>query len=573
MTKDALPDPVIDLPRRIILSISSDIGIALAKAWRAQNCEVLGTYRTRSDGCVAIEQDGAHIIQCDLADEESVEIAVAKLAQFGSWDVLVVASGSQEPVGPFAAVDFNTWEDSIRVNSTAQLRAVHGLMPSRRRDSARGPVVVFFAGGGTNNATINYSAYTISKIALIKMCELLDAEIPDVRFTIIGPGWVKTKIHQSTLMSQEAAGANYQRTVEMLAGNDCIPMERVVAGCNWLLGAPREVIGGRNFSLAHDRLGDIELEAALRTDSDMYKLRRAGNDRIVGRGGRYVAPEELLASMLEHLPSVPTHHVPGTSEYDLLAKTARHLIFQLFGPGNRRPRRFGPFGEIVFPYKSMGAIDSLDLFGLDELIIFAFYWTNRNRYRRVADIGANIGLHSMLLGRSDYEVRSYEPDPMHVALLKHTLSANRVDSKVEIVETAVSDCAGTAEFVRVLGNTTGSHLAGAKPNPYGPLERFLVTLRPIAEIMTWADLVKIDAEGHERQILLSTRSEQWRATDAIIEVGGADTAEALYDHFGKLGLNMYAQRLGWAKVQSPRDLPTSYREGSLFISAKSAMPW
>ena len=159
------------------------------------------------------------------------------------------------------------------------MRILHALLPVRKRDSAPGPLVLLFAGGGTNSATLNYSAYTVSKIALIKMCELLDAEIPDTRFSIVGPGWVKTKIHEATFAAGKQAGENFERTADKLASDECMPMEKVVEFCDWIMEAPREEIGGRNFSLAHDPWGEEELAAALRADRDMYKLRRFGNDR------------------------------------------------------------------------------------------------------------------------------------------------------------------------------------------------------------------------------------------------------------------------------------------------------
>ncbi len=43
-----------------------------------------------------------------------------------------------------------------------------------------------------------------------------------------------------------------------------------------------------------------------------------------------------------------------------------------FVKGGSGEEVFGPFGALNFPYREMGAITSLQLFGLDELIIFAF---------------------------------------------------------------------------------------------------------------------------------------------------------------------------------------------------------
>ena len=68
----------------------------------------------------------------------------------------------------------------------------------------------FMAGGGTNSAFKFYSAYCISKIALIKMCELIDAEDPKIKIQILGPGFVKTKTHLETIKAGNRAGNNYK---------------------------------------------------------------------------------------------------------------------------------------------------------------------------------------------------------------------------------------------------------------------------------------------------------------------------------------------------------------------------
>ena len=117
------------------------------------------------------------------------------------------------------------------------------------------------------------------------MCELLDAEIPDTRFIILGPGWVRTKIHASTLKAGKLAGANYGKTLEKLAGGECTPMDEVLDCCDWLFNTPRRVVGGRNFSVVYDAWGDKRLTDKLKQDKDMYKLRRSGNNYLV-RGNK-----------------------------------------------------------------------------------------------------------------------------------------------------------------------------------------------------------------------------------------------------------------------------------------------
>ncbi len=141
---------------------------------------------------------------------------------------------------------------------------------------------------------------------------------------------------------------------------------------------------------------------------------------------------------------------------------------------------------------------------IDDSVCSSITRTETVDYAQVVDFGANIGLHSLILSRCGYQVRSFEPDPIHAVLLTKNLQLNNVTT--ELHQAAISLKNGTTEFVRVLGNTTGSHIAGAKANPYGELERFQVKLEAAAPHLAWADLAKIDIEGHEGELITGLRS-------------------------------------------------------------------
>ena len=285
-----------------------------------------------------------------------------------------------------------------------------------------------------------------------------------------------------------------------------------------------------------------------------------------------MSPASILENLFLALPSVSAQHAPSSKLCALLKSLVRREIESLFSNKDIQASEFKPFGDLIFPYHQMGAVDSLNLFDLDELIIFSFYWLNRQKYQRVLDVGANIGLHSILLSKCGFEVCAYEPYPQHFAILQRNLALNSC-AHVQAFNAAVSSKTGVMEFVRVLGNTTGSHLAGAKPHPYGDLERFPVNVEAIAPLITWADLIKLDAEGHEKDILLATQSAQWLHTDAFVEVGNKGNAAAIYEHFTTLGVQLFSQKIGWQHVQHIDAMPESYREGALFITCKKEVPW
>ena len=271
-------DNDVDFKKALVVGASSDIGTALCDDWISKNWELAGTYRTQSDTVIRLGKKIKALVQCDLESAKSVDHTCSELVKsIVKWDVLVLGPGLQEPVGLFNECDFDEWEKSITVNFTNQLRFLHRLLANRNLQSMNGPTVLFFAGGGVNNAPVHYSAYTVSKIAMIKMVELLAAEIPDVKFVIVGPGWVKTKIHQSILDAGERAGPSYERTVQTFKDGAFTPMSNVVECCNTLISGPREILTGRNFSVAFDRWDDPNLTDLLEKSPDMYKLRRFGN--------------------------------------------------------------------------------------------------------------------------------------------------------------------------------------------------------------------------------------------------------------------------------------------------------
>lgn len=281
--------------------------------------------------------------------------------------------------------------------------------------------------------------------------------------------------------------------------------------------------------------------------------------------------DRFFDDLFAALPALAPHHMRTSAAYRLLAGAARHHVAATFSGTDDTAHPFGPFGPLRFPYHSMGNVDSLDLFGLDELIILAFYWQNRGRYRRVADLGANIGLHSIALHRCGFETTCFEPDPDTHSLLAANLARN--DAAVTANQAAVSVEAGQCEFVRVNGNRTGSHLAGAKNKPYGDLERFPVTLSAFGPIAEWADLMKIDVEGHEAVLIESTDRDLWSGVDAMIEVGTPENAQKVFRHLTAIGVNMFSQKAGWGPVATVEDVPVGHQEGSLFITTKTAMPW
>lgn len=280
----------------------------------------------------------------------------------------------------------------------------------------------------------------------------------------------------------------------------------------------------------------------------------------------------LMDSLFSSLITLKSHMTVSQSTYHLIKQLLiTHFRHSEFCSENTGPVYFGPFGNLDFPYRKMGAIDSIDLFGVDELLIFCFYLINRKRYKNTLDVGANIGLHSILMARCGYQVVSFEPDPIHQEIFVDNLRRNNITS-VMLEKAAVSDINGEMEFIRVCGNTTGSHLSGSKKNLYGEVERFKVKTLELAPFAMKADFAKIDAEGHEVVLLKNIPKNHWGDLDVMVEVGTEENAEKIFSYFKGLGVSMFSQKIGWSLVSAKSEMPSSHKEGSLLISARNS-PW
>ena len=262
------------MPTAVVLGVTGDIGRNIAERLLRDGWYVVGIGRNRERASTLGDQGDFQFVACDLADPHSINGAVEQVQMLGRcWSLFASTAGTMEPIGRFFGLDFDAWEQSIIINSTAQLRVLHGLWPLRSEKGALD--IMLMAGGGTNNAFTNYSAYCLSKIALIKMCELIDDEEPRANAFIIGPGFVQTRIHEETLRAGFAAGDGFKKTKAFL-GTGGTSFDDIYDHMRWCMDVGRKSAGGRNFSTVHDpwREKTAGLSESLVGDPDAFRLRR-----------------------------------------------------------------------------------------------------------------------------------------------------------------------------------------------------------------------------------------------------------------------------------------------------------
>jgi short-subunit dehydrogenase len=262
----------------IILGVNADIGRNIANLYLKNNYKVIGTYRKKKPKDILFKyKKNFKFLKCDITDNNDVRKLkfFIKKNKF-KWNTIFSSVGTSKPIGKFFKINFKNWQKSVDVNFLSQIKVVHSLYPLRNKKYISN--IVFLAGGGTNNPFRFYSAYCVSKIALIKICELIDDEYKDVNIFIVGPGFTKTKTHLETLKAGKNAGSNLNRVLNFLRSkNKGTSFEDIFKCINWGINKGKKIVSGRNFSVVHDKWGHSELEKKLILDKNMFKLRRYKN--------------------------------------------------------------------------------------------------------------------------------------------------------------------------------------------------------------------------------------------------------------------------------------------------------
>jgi FkbM family methyltransferase len=113
----------------------------------------------------------------------------------------------------------------------------------------------------------------------------------------------------------------------------------------------------------------------------------------------------------------------------------------------------------------------------------------------VLDVGANVGIYTLLAAKRGARVFAIEADPRNVKMLRHHVHLNGFDDRVTILPIAVSDHEGAVTLFRSPGNSGHSNL-------FDGVDPVQVPCRTIDSLgLPPIDVCKMDIEGNEVRAL------------------------------------------------------------------------
>ena len=273
--------------------------------------------------------------------------------------------------------------------------------------------------------------------------------------------------------------------------------------------------------------------------------------------------------VLDLVPALESDVVEHAGIIRIISDFVDHLNFETLGPNSKGYFELTDAGKIHFPYYSFGSVKSYFHLEYRELVLFAIYRKILRRYSRFVDVGGNLGLHSIIASKfANCEVHYTEPDPVHYIEASERFSLNDLEQDIFQHNVAASNFDGKANFVRVVDNTTGSHIEGNKINVYGPTETLKVQVSRFSNFIsdTGRTFAKVDIEGAEVDALIDLSNDTWERFDCVVEITDTNSAKLIFAMAESRNLKVYSQKTSWSIARKYEDLPQRWDEGSVLIS-------
>ena len=139
-------------------------------------------------------------------------------------------------------------------------------------------MIILFSGGGVTSLRTNFSPYSLSKIALVKLVEILSKEIKNksIRINSISPGIINSKMTQKTLKIESSLIKNDElvNMRKQIKYSDK-SLNKVFNLIEFLYSKKGKSISGKMISSRWDNFKDWDKEKIKKmTKNDTYTLRR-----------------------------------------------------------------------------------------------------------------------------------------------------------------------------------------------------------------------------------------------------------------------------------------------------------
>jgi len=129
----------------------------------------------------------------DVRKEKDIENIIKKtIDKWGKIDILINNAG-KAIYKPIEETSLGEWEDVMDINAKGTFLFSKKVIPKMKKEGS-GKIINISSGLGLSGQA-NYSAYSMSKFAVVGLTEVLADELQEIKSYAVCPGGVATKLH------------------------------------------------------------------------------------------------------------------------------------------------------------------------------------------------------------------------------------------------------------------------------------------------------------------------------------------------------------------------------------------
>jgi FkbM family methyltransferase len=171
------------------------------------------------------------------------------------------------------------------------------------------------------------------------------------------------------------------------------------------------------------------------------------------------------------------------------------------------------------------------------------------------DVGANIGVYSVIAAVRGARVLAFEPNASARATLTANLALNHVEDRVQVLSCALADFSGAARFTTDLESSNHLDIDPAARGDVVEVSQLDTLVEPTARVT----LIKIDAEGFDEAVLRGARGVLERERPVLIVETWAG-AKSIRLFLGMLGYELFLYEDGL------RPIPPDFGQDSNLVA-------
>ncbi len=266
----------------IIFGAAGTIGNYLAKRYLKDNHEILlfvknQKSKNRLIKSLNLEKKKNIIIDyLNIEKNDSVKKRIDKYLFFFKESRLIINTiGDLGEIKDISSLNLKKFERTLKINFFSNLTILQKILKLRKNKKRLS--IILFSGGGATSYRKNFGTYSISKIALVKLVEIVSKEVDDkyIQINAIAPGIIKSKMILTTLKNKNLVSKQEIKKIKQQSPDTNKTLNKLYRVIKFLVSKKAEKISGKLISSKWDNIEKWKRKKIEKfCKSELYTIRR-----------------------------------------------------------------------------------------------------------------------------------------------------------------------------------------------------------------------------------------------------------------------------------------------------------